>query len=260
MVHAETIGINNNDLNYYFGKLLNTGMKRFMIILVLTGFFSAGFSQSYLGLSVGLTFPREKYAAKNLQENGGYALQGLMLDFSGAFVPDRFIGLAATMTFGSNVMDEDTLRQDILSLLPGPFPADAKISFNHGSWIYSNLLVGPFLTLPLDRISFDLRGMIGPSFLMSPPMDMTVITTDATYFQSRNPRAVNFAYSIGGGIRLGSAGGASIRLYAGYFRSNTSVEIRNDHIVSGQPLGKETSSYKMKITTLNVGIGLAYSL
>ena len=235
-------------------------MNRFIIILILAGCFSATFSQSYLGLSVGLTLPREEYAAKSLQGNGGYALQGLMLDFSGAYVPDRFFGLAGTMTFGSNVPDADTLRQDILALLPGPFPADAEITFDYGSWIYSNLLVGPFLTLPLERIRFDLRAMTGLSFLMSPPMEMTVITTDATYSHSRDPRAVNFAYSIGGGIRYGMSGGVNIRLYAGFFRSNTSIETKDDHIVSGQSLGTEVSSYRMKISTLNIGIGLAYSL
>jgi len=234
-------------------------MKRFIIILFLSGCLSATFAQSYLGLSVGLTFPRDEYAATNLQEYGGYALQGLMLDFSGAFVPDRFLGLSGAMNFSSNVPDADTLKQDILALLPGPFPADAEISFNHGSWIFSNLMVGPFLTLPLDRISFDLRGMAGPSFLMSPPIDMTVITSNSTYFQSRDPRTVNLAYSIGGGIRWGS-GGVAIRIYADYFRSNTSVETKNDHIISGQPQGIEISSYKMKITSLNIGIGLAYSL
>ena len=236
-------------------------MKRLIIFLLLSGFVTETYSQrSHVGLSFGLTLPRDEFALDNLQESGGYALQGLMLDFSGAFIPDRYFGLAGSMTFGSNVMDADTLRQDILDLLPGPFPADADINFDHGSWIYSNILLGPFLTLPLERINFDLRGMAGPSFLMSPPMEITVTTNNDRYFQSRNARTVNLAYSLGGGIRFGNPGGVNIRLYADYFMSNTSIETKNDHTVSGQPQGVETSSYNMKITTLNLGIGLVYSL
>ena len=222
------------------------------------GLFAAGLSgqRSYLGLSFGASLPSEEFAKKNLAEDGGYALPGFVIEFSGAYVFDYYLGIAGTFTFSSNPPSRDQLQQDLIDAITGPIPPEIEeVIFNHGSWMYSNLMAGPFLTIPVAFMSLDFRAVAGLSILLSPPWELTVQTPEDTFFSRRSGSTASFAYMLGTGIRFHINSNYAIRLSGDYFHSKPSFTIDENSEVGGAP-GR--SNYDMSVGTINVNLGIAY--
>lgn len=225
----------------------------FLLFLIVT----TGYSQrNYLGLSFGGSIPGEEFAKKSLVEDGGYALPGFALEFSGAYIFDYYLGIAGTFTFSTNSLDSKQLKEDLVEAIPGPVPPDVtEVIFNYGSWMYSNIMAGPILTIPVWKLNFDFRGVAGLSFLMSPPWELTVKTDQETYFERHSGQTVSFGYMLGTAIRFNVNSSYAIRISADYFRSKQSFTIHEDGLLSNIT-GK--SSYDMNVGTVNINLGLAY--
>lgn len=215
---------------------------------------TAGYSQRhYVGLSFGGSLPREEFASKSLAGDGGYALPGFVVDFSAAYIFDYHLGIAGTFTFSSNPPDRNRMWEDIHAANPGP--PTPEVNIETGNWLYSNLMAGPILTIPVWKLYFDLRGVTGISFLMSPPLEIKLISGDVEYFEKRSGQTVNFAYMLGTGIRINVKPSYAIRLSADYFRSKASLTV-DANGPTGSITG--TSDYEMNVGTINLEIGIAY--
>jgi hypothetical protein len=110
-------------------------MRKIVFILFLGGLLASSLDgqRSYLGLSFGASLPSEEFAKKSLAEDGGYALPGFVIEFSGAYVFDYYFGLAGTFTFSSNTPDRDQLQKDLTDAITGPVPPEiVEVIFNHG--------------------------------------------------------------------------------------------------------------------------------
>jgi opacity protein-like surface antigen len=233
-------------------------MRKIAFTIILGALLSAGLNgqRSYLGLSFGASLPSGEFAKKNLSEDGGYALPGFVLEFSGAYVFDYYLGIAGTFTFSSNPPDRDQLQQDLIDAITGPVPPEInEVIFNHGSWMYSNLMAGPFLTIPIAFMSLDFRAVAGLSILLSPPWELTVKTTEETYFTTRSGNTASFAYMLGTGIRFHINPNYAIRVSGDYFHSKPTFSVDENSAV-GSASGKST--YDMSVGTINVNLGIAY--
>ncbi len=233
-------------------------MRKIAFIMFLGGILTAGLygQRSYLGLSFGVSLPSEEFAKKNLAEDGGYALPGFVIEFSGAYVFDYYFGIAGTFTFSTNPPDRDQLKQDLIDAITGPFPPEIEeVIFNHGSWMYSNLMAGPFFTIPIAFMNLDFRAVAGLSILLSPPWELTVHTTEGTYFTTRSGSTASFAYMLGTGIRFHINSNYAIRVSGDYFHSKPTFSVEEKSALS-EPTGK--SSYDMSVGTINLNVGIAY--
>jgi opacity protein-like surface antigen len=232
-------------------------MKKMTLFLCLLSFLTASGSgqRHYVGLSFGGSIPGEEFAAKSLQEDGGYALPGFVVDFSGAYIFDYYLGLAGSFTFSSNPPDRTTLGEDLKEAIPGLLPADAEVVMRMQNWLYANLMAGPILTIPAWKLNFDIRGLAGLGFLMSPPWELSVISGEDEYFERHGKETVNFAYMLGTGIRFNVNSNYAIRMSCDYYRSRPSFTVDENGLVSSIT-GK--SSYDMNVATLNISLGIAY--
>ena len=234
-------------------------MRKIAITIILGGILAAGLygQRSYLGLSFGASLPSEEFAKTSLAEDGGYALTGFIIEFSGAYVFDYYFGIAGTFTFSSNPPDRDQLKQDLIDAITDPTipPEIEEVIFNHGSWMYSNLMVGPFFTIPIAFMNLDFRAVAGLSVLLSPPWELTVHTTEETYFTTRHGSTASFAYMLGTGIRFNINSNYAIRLGGDYFHSKPTFSVDEDS-AAGAATGKST--YDMSVGTINLNVGIAY--
>ena len=233
-------------------------MRKIAFIIFLGGILTSGLygQRSFLGLSFGASLPSEEFAKTSLAEDGGYALPGFVIEFSGAYVFDYYFGIAGTFTFSSNTIDRDQLQQDLIDAITGPVPPEIQeVTFNHGTWMYSNLMAGPFLTIPIAFMSLDFRAVAGLSFLLSPPWKIIIETDQETYSHERHGSTTNFAYMLGTGIRFHINPNYAIRLSGDYFHSKPTLSVDENSIIGGAT-GK--SSYDMSVGTINVNIGIAY--
>jgi hypothetical protein len=235
-----------------------TILNRILFIMLLGGLLTSSlFSQrSFLGLSFGASLPSEEFAKKNLEEDGGYALPGFVIEFSGTYIFDFYFGINGTFTFSANSPDSDQLKKDLTDNITGPIPPEIdEVIFNHGTWMYTNLMAGPFFTIPVSFMNLDFRAVAGVSFLLSPPWELTVKTPDETYFQTRKGGTVSFAYMLGTGIRFNVNPNYAIRVSADYFRSRPTLTVDQEGAVGGAT-GKTT--YDMNVGTVNINLGIAY--
>jgi opacity protein-like surface antigen len=235
-----------------------TIMRKIAFTVFLGGLMaSALFGQrSYLGLSFGASLPSEEFAKKSLAEDGGYALPGFVIEFSGAYVFDYYVGIAGTFTFSTNPPDRDQLEKDLIDAITGPVPPEIEeVIFNHGSWMYSNLMAGPFLTVPIGFINLDFRAVAGLSILLSPPWELTVRTPQETFFTRRSGKTASFAYMLGTGIRFNINSNYAIRVSGDYFHSRPTFSV-DEVTAAGSANGKST--YDMSVGTINLNIGIAY--
>ena len=235
-------------------------MRRILATLFLTSILvTTGYSQrNYLGLSFGGSFPSEEFAKTSLQEDGGYALPGFVIEFAGAYIFDYYFGITGTATFSSNPIDAEEFGNDLADAIPpiDPPPAtDPVIDIKVANWTISNIMAGPIITLPVWKFNIDLRAVAGLSFLLSPPQEVYIQVDDEEFFQARSNQAVNFAYMLGTGLRFNVNESYAIRLSADYFRNKPSFTVAENSLI-GTAIGKTT--YDMNIGTINVNIGIAY--
>jgi len=233
-------------------------MRKITYTIIVGAILSASLNgqRSYLGLSFGASLPSEEFAKKSLSEDGGYALPGFIIEFSGAYVFDYYLGIAGTFTFSSNPPDRDQLQQDLIDAITGPVPPEIEeVIFTHGSWMYSNLMAGPFFTIPIAFMNLDFRAVAGLSILLSPPWELTVKTTEETFFTTRSGNTASFAYMLGTGIRFHINPNYAIRVSGDYFHSKPTISVDENSAVGGAP-GKST--YDMSVGTVNVNLGIAY--
>jgi len=232
-------------------------MKRFILLFsLLCLIIFQGYSQrNYLGLSFGSSLPNAEFAKKSLEEDGGYALNGFVLEFSGAYVLDYYVGVAGSFTFSSNPPDRQAYGEDLKNALPGPLPPDVTLDLKVGNWLYSNLMAGPLITIPVWKLNFDFRGIAGICFMMSAPQELYIRAGSEEYFESRSGQTVNFAYMLGTGVRFNVNSSYAIRLSADYFHCRPTVTVDENGIV-GSITGK--TSYDMDVGTVNLNIGIAY--
>ena len=230
--------------------------KKMTALLLLCLVISSAYSQrNFLGLSFGASLPGEEFAKKSLDEDGGYAENGFVVEFSGAYIFDYYVGIAGTFTFSSNSPDRVQYGEDLKEAIPGPLPPDTEVDIQMGNWMYSNLMAGPIVTIPVWKLNFDFRGVAGLSFMLSPPQELYIVSGENEYFERRSGKTVNFAYMLGTGVRFNVNTAYAIRLSADYFRSKPSFDVDENGIV-GSITGK--SSYEMNIGTVNINLGIAY--
>jgi hypothetical protein len=225
----------------------------FILVLAIT---TIQAQRSYLGLSFGGSIPGEEFAKKSIVDDGGYALPGFVIDFSAAYIFDYYLGIAGTLTFSNNSIDRKKFGEDILEgLEPVQLPQETEVDIKVGNWMYTNIMVGPMLTLPVWKLNFDLRGVAGLSIMLSPPQEINARIDDEYYFERRSNQTVNFAYMLGTGIRYNMNEGTALRLSADYFRSRPSFTSDTDGLIyeiTGKP------SYDMNIGAVHINIGIAW--
>ena len=236
-------------------------MRRITTVLLLTlalalSLNTAKGQRSFLGLSFGASLPGEEFAKKNLEEDGGYAEQGFVIEFTGAYIFDYYFGIAGTATFSNNGMDRVAFGEDILAgLPPANLPEESIVDIKVGNWMYINIMAGPLVTIPIWKLNIDLRAIAGLSVMLSPPQEIYIQIDGEEFFDKRSNQNVSFAYMFGPAIRFNFNESTALRLSADYFRSKptfTTDESGLVYTVTGK------TSYAMNIGTVHLNVGIAW--
>jgi hypothetical protein len=236
-------------------------MRRITTTILLTLALSLTLStasgqRSFLGLSFGGSIPGEEFAKKSLEEDGGYAESGFVIEFTGNYIFDYYFGISGSATFSNNGMDRVAFGEDILAgLPPANLPEDAIVDIKVGNWMYTNIMAGPLVTLPIWKLNIDLRAIAGLSIMLSPPQEIYIQVDGEEFFDKRSNQNVSFAYMFGPAIRFNFSESTALRLSADYFRSKPTFNTDESGLVYAVT-GK--SSYDMNIAAIHLNIGIAW--
>ena len=237
-----------------------------LFFILLTGA-SMAQNQSFMGLCLGTTIPQGTYAEKDFYKEGaGYANTGFLFTFDGAIFPDDYLGIGATVAYGSNNPDKDQYKADIIKDFTTRYPDleynPDDIYFDFGVWRYLNLHAGPAFTVGAGSFNFDFRALAGATLAWAPNQLFQMnLPNEGNFSRKVNDKAVTtLGFTLGTGFRYQFNNGYVIRLTDEYSGSKPTMEVTEDILESiNNDQEVTTTQYKMPIKNIQIGFGVAYN-
>ncbi|MCX6270447.1 MAG: hypothetical protein NTU44_04360 [Bacteroidetes bacterium] len=194
-------------------------------------------SMGYYSFSVGPSLALGDYAAKAPNEQFGNAKTFLHLDIANmGFNLSENFGISALVTLGANKFNakEVTGFQD-----------------NNSYWIYSGIMVGPFVTFPAgDLVSIDFRPVAGFTYDFSPEANSA-----GSGWIIKSANTTSFGFDIGASMRYHMTDHLDLALNLDYFSTKPDFKVKMDLMNN---LVITEVSVKQQITVLGIGAGLAF--
>lgn len=248
---------------------MNLTHLKLLVVFLMTFSVSLAQNESFLGLCLGAAMPQGVYADKEYYtDEAGYANTGFLFSFDGALFPDDYLGIGATVTYGSNTPDKTKYKEDFMADLLDRFPAleeadlEERLYFDYGVWRYLNFHAGPAITFPAGNFNFDIKAVAGLSLAWAPQQEFQIkLTEEETFSRKVEDKAIaTLGYTVGGGIRYALKRGYVLRVIAEFTNCKPKMEI--NEIVPSE--GEETPEIitrevQMPIKNVHVGIGIAYN-
>lgn len=246
-------------------------IQRFFFILLVIGISShvQGQNESFLGLTFGTAIPQGTYAETDFKTEGsGYAQTGFLFTFDGTIFPDDYLGISATVTYGSNNPDKkkykEDLRNDVYERYPEIGELEDSLIFDYGVWRYLNFHIGPAVTFRAGPVNFDLRLLGGLSLAWAPDQNFQIYSgpEEQVFARDVQEKAVpTLGFTAGAGVRYELKGGYVLRFIAEYSNCKPTMTISEsviDAIVAGETEVGETD-VAMPIKNVQISIGIAYN-
>lgn len=216
----------------------------------------------FIALNVGASIPLGVYNNTSMDEdNAGYATAGGDFNFEGAYYFKPYLGIGGTLGIFSNKINKEEFEHDLnddleSSGLQGSYYGTV------GSWRTLYVMVGPYLSVPLNKFTFDLKLMAGPTNTASPEIDITVNpdnTPDQIRFFRESDQGTSFAYNIGVAARYHFNKRWAIRAHADFISANPHFD-QKTHVYYQGVKNSGTNSYDQPISVLNTGVGIVLQL
>jgi len=255
----------------YRNEITDMSMKKLSIVLLINLFLFPGYifsqDENFLGLTLGAAFPQGTYAEKDYSnEIAGYANTGFLFTFDAAMFPDDYLGIGATVTYGSNNPDKEKYKQDLLGDVLNRYPdfgqSVDQANYDLSTWRYLNFHAGPCLTFPVGRLNIDMRVLAGLSLVWVPGQTLQFELDNGDSFSRtvQDKAAPTVGFTAGGGLRYALKSGYVFRFITEYTNCKPSLEI-NEEVKIDLEEGSEiiTKKVDVPIKNIHVGIGIAYN-
>ncbi len=235
-----------------------TTMKKYLITLLLLTSLMGYSQKGHIGLSMGPAFPLNDFSNIDSYTSNGYATTGFNLSFEGNYIPTWYFGIGGALTFATNYPNQDSMLVGLIEVLREmdvpPIPEDIDAVFTIGNWSYINILVGPTLALPVGKLQFNLKALLGLSMVMPPNQTLNLLYNDNHIYTYSDVQTVSFCYNLGADIILKLNGNYSIKFGTEYFHTSTEYDVEFSYNDSSLPIIKRS----IDIDAIHSTVGLAY--
>lgn len=223
-------------------------------------------TESFIGLSFGAALPQGDFASSDFDMDGsGYATTGFVVGFDAALFPDEYLGFGATVTFINGNIDKKKYKEDYLQYIYDEYGEDLSekedFYFDMEVWRVINLMVGPTGTINTGSFNFDVRALIGASFVFPPGTEIQFKLDNGREFNTfREKKAsIGFGYDLGVGIRYAMKSGYVLRFTADYSGTKVNFDINDEIKYDNGDVEMITRSVDFPISNIQLGIGIAYN-
>ncbi|GAB4311499.1 MAG: hypothetical protein Kow00127_01550 [Bacteroidales bacterium] len=226
-----------------------------------------GQNESFLGLTLGAALPQGTFAGTDYNDPGnGYAQTGFLFTFDGAIFPDDYLGIGATVSYGSNNPDKQLYKSDLTNDLINRYPDLEQyldqLYFDYGVWRYMNFHIGPNITANAGKFNFDVRALAGLSLGWAPDQLIQITQNDEQLFSRRiNAKAIpTLGFTVGGGIRYAMSSGYVLRVIVDYSNLKPPYDATESvNIDPEEGVITETKEVAVPFKNIQIGIGIAYN-
>lgn len=238
-------------------------MKFWYAILILLLFsFLARAQKNHISLSMGLAYPLSEYAESNDYYSHGYANPGFNLSFEGNYIPLWYVGVGGTASFTTNYTQSDKYFEGLVDAINrnpvSQIPDETIVFHETDPWSYVNLVAGPTLAIPLNRIQWNIKCFAGISIIFPPKQSMVIPAEIGTYSHSGDTQNTAFNYLLGTDLIYKLMRNYSIILNAAYTQTQSKSESNLSYTVDGQTTKLPPFNKTTDIQSLHLTLGLAY--
>jgi hypothetical protein len=206
----------------------------------------------YLDASVGLSLPLGAYASVDRDNSkSGYATGGYFAQVSLDWLGKSDFGIAFQYCFQHNPLNS---KADSI------IPYGTTYPLGSGGWTNNYLMAGVVFLKQMNRLSVDVRFLVGVLISSSPVFS----TPDPVTNQNTNNTATGFAYGLNIGIGYAVSPRVTLKASLGYLEGYPVLNKQYSSIVSYDSVTAtpiySTIDLKKKNTTatFNAGLGIIY--
>ncbi len=237
-------------------------MKKNNYTLVLLLFFTSNcYSQNkgYIAVSYGASMPLFNFDSKDLSQyysayelelgGSGYAKPGSMFEISIAYKkPEQQFGISAIIRNQTHEADMQTLSTQLQKDFNG-----YTVTAESRKWITNALMLGGYAEIPIKKISFDFRAMLGVVSVSSPEWRTSVKGPNGyDWERHRLGSAFSFGFMTGIGCKYNISKEMCVMANADLFGAAPEfIEIER---------GITFRTYKQVIATYNLSVGIGFRL
>jgi hypothetical protein len=176
--------------------------------------------RGFVTMSVGLSQPMGRFASNDgTNEQAGLAGRGISLAGSAGYLVAGPVGLAVRAEQSKNSLQAAGLLSSIYRQEGDTWTASA------GNWTVTNVMAGPYITLPMGRLSVDVRAMAGRTMVVCPATSLLGQVDDAQLsIQSAQCRGQAMAYGAGISAQYRLGINTAIQVTADYTQSTVALE------------------------------------
>ncbi len=138
-----------------------------------------GVARNFVSFGLGVALPEGNFGSSFDDQLSGYARNGFLMSVDGAYVFRRNVGVGGTFSTSIYGIKKKDLEGNLIS----QFPNGTTGSLSSGKWTSTVFAVGPYLALPENKVTLDLRVLLGMMFTRSPKANFDGMYEDvpATY-------------------------------------------------------------------------------
>ncbi|MGD9991896.1 MAG: hypothetical protein AB7S69_01245 [Salinivirgaceae bacterium] len=238
-------------------------MKFWSAILISTLFsFSASAQKNHVSLSMGLAYPLSEYAESNDYYSHGFANPGFNLSFEGNYIPLWYVGVGGAASFTTNYTQSDKYFEALVDAINrnpvSQIPDETLVLHETDRWSYVNLVVGPTLAIPLNRLQWNIKGFAGISIILPPTQSLIIPAEIGSYSHSGDAQNIAFSYLLGTDLIYKLMKNYSIILNAAYTHTQSKSQSNLSYTVDEQTTILSPFNKTTDIQSIHLTLGLAY--
>jgi len=223
-----------------------------LILLAITAF-SQETRKGLIGISLGPSIPLSDYADNDGDnEDAGFAMTGLHLNFNFSYKFNENLGVAALWTGNAHPIDVDEMVDLFWSIDPS-----LNWEVETEAWSSGSLMGGLLVSFPFDKVDFDIKALIGYSSSTIPNIDVTASDgSESVNIKQNETSALAFAFNLGAGLRYNVSDKIALTVNMDYFSTKPEFEV-----ATTSDFGYSSNDdIEQTMNMMNISFGIGYRL
>jgi opacity protein-like surface antigen len=223
------------------------------LIFLTSTAFSQETRKGLIGISLGPSIPLSEYADNDGDnEDAGFALTGLHLNFNFSYKFNENLGVAALWTGNAHPVDVDEMVDLFWSIDPS-----LNWEVESEAWSSGALMGGLLVSFPSDQVDFDIKALIGYSTSTIPNIDVTASDGFSIATIKQNEAStLAFAVNLGAGLRYNVSEKIALTLNLDYFSTKPEFEVSTTSNFGAS----SNDDIEQQMNMMNISFGIGYRL
>ena len=211
--------------------------------------------QAFGEITIGMAVPTGDFGSSDIYlKEAGFAANGGFLFVNYGIIYNDLYGFEIAVSMGVNPLNKKIDKMLNSIYIP------SGIDYDYVKWKNINIIIGPHLSIPIQKFAMDLR-LLGGYIYLSRPFIKQAFCNGTLVTEQKNGHGI--VWQMGVGIRYIISKNIDIKLSADYFEAKPEIQYQVTEFRSGITGGIYTKyiekKYTQPISNYNFGIGIIFN-